>query len=171
MAYRPTFHERRSAGKWPTPLQVSISAIWVISRPFVWLYRLANLIFDLDARGAASNLKRLTKEVESDCDFLFSKYGGRIVPELSSGSPSFDFATVVVEVRSLQLRAIRDRGFTSWEVTSSKSPDPWQSLEQVCRRFAPKEGSLPSTFHVLIDHLPEIEYLLAGKDRQPSMDH
>lgn len=162
MAYRPTYRQQHRPGTWPTLIQIVIPAVWLVSRPIVWLYRLANLIFRLDERGAASNLKRLTKEVESDCDYLFSEYGGRIVPELSSGSPSFDFASVVVEVRSLQLRASRDRGFTSWEITSSNSSDPWQSLERVCQRFAPKDGPSPSTFHLLVDHLPEIEQFLAG---------
>ena len=169
MAYRTTYRQGRGPGKWPTVAQTVRPAIWLVSRPFVWLYRLANLLFKLDERGAASNLKRLTKEVESDCDYLFSKYGGRIVPELSSGSPYMDFATVVIEVRSLQLRAIRDRGFTSWEITPSNSRGPWQSLELVCRNFAPKEGFPPSTFHLLVDHLPEIEQLLAREHGLPSM--
>jgi hypothetical protein len=128
----------------------------------VWVYRIANTIFDLDARGAASNLKRLTKEVESDCDYLFSKYGGRIVPELSNGYPSMDFASVVVEVRTLQLRATRDRGWTEWEITSATSRDSWQSLDLVCRKFAPTQGFSPSNMRLLVDHLSEIEQLLGG---------
>jgi hypothetical protein len=163
MAYRSTNIRPQGAGKWSILIQALRPAIWLFSRPFVWLYAFGNVLFNLDQRGAASNLKRLTKEVESDCDYLFTKYGGRIVPELSSGSPYMDFATVVVAVRSLQLRAIRDRGYTSWEITSSASRDSWQSLERVCRTFAPKLGSPPSTFHLLVDHLPEIEQLLAGE--------
>jgi hypothetical protein len=168
MAYITTFRKKDNPGKWPTLLQVATPAIWLVSRPFVWLYRITDLIFDLDARGAASNLRRLTKEVESDCDHLFRKYGGRIVPELSGGSPSMDFASVVVEVRSLQLRASRDRGYTSWEITSPESREPWQSLELVCQRFAPMEGFSPSPLSQLADHLPEIEQLFAGDSREPT---
>jgi hypothetical protein len=162
MADRPTYRQQRSSGMWPIWFQVARPAIWLLTRPFVWFYRIADLIFDLDERGAASNLKRLTEEVESDCDYLFSKYGGRIVPELSSGSPYFDFASVVVEVRSLQLRATRDRGFTNWEITSPASRYPWQPLELVCQRFAPENSRPSSTLRLFVDHLPEIEQLFAG---------
>jgi hypothetical protein len=143
-------------------IEVERAALWLLTRPFVWSYRITDRVFDLDKRGAATNLKRLMEEVESDCGYLFSKYGGRIVPELSSGSPSFDFATVVVEVRSLQLRATRDRGFTEWEITAPASPYPWQPLGLVCQRFASESGRRPSsTFGLLADHLPEIEQLVA----------
>jgi hypothetical protein len=162
MANRPTHHQRRNSSIWPTLLQVTRPPIWLLTRPFVWFYRVADLIFDFDKRGAASNLKRLTEEVESECDYLFSKYGGRLVPELSNGYPSFDFASVVVEVRSLQLRATRDRGLTSWEVTAPASRYPWQPLELVCQRFAPEKGSPLSTIQLLVDHLPEIEQLFGS---------
>ncbi len=162
MANRPTYRQQRNSGMWPILFQVARPAIWLLTRPFVWFYRIANLIFHLDQRGAASNLKRLTEEVESECDYLFSKYGGRLVPELSNGSPSFDFATVVVEVKSLYLRATRDRGFTDWEITAPASRYPWQPLELVCQRFEPENGRQSSTLRLLVDHLPEIEQLFAS---------
>jgi hypothetical protein len=159
MVNRPTYHQQRKSGTW---LAVSRFALWLLARPFVWTYRITDRIFDLDKRGAARNLKRLREEVESDCGHLFSKYGGRIVPELSSGSPHFDCASVVVEVRSLQLRASRDRGFTDWEITAAASRYPWQPLGPVCLRFASDNGRPSSTFRLLADHLPEIEQLLAS---------
>jgi hypothetical protein len=163
MANRPTYCQQRNSGMWPPILlQAARLAIWLLSRPFVWFYRIADLIFDLDKRGAASNLKRLTEEVESECDYLFSKYGGRVVPELSNGSPAMDFATVVVEVKSLHLRATRDRGFTGWEITAPASRYPWQPLELVCQRFAHENGRPSSTFRLLVDHFPEIEQLFAS---------
>ena len=142
--------------------EVARPAIRLWMRPFIWLYRAADHIFDLDKRGAASNLRRLREEVESECAYLFSKYGGRVVPELSNGSPYFDFASVVVEVRSLQLRATRDRGLTGWEITAPLFRYSWQPLELVCQRFAPENGCPPSTFRLLVDHLPEIEHLFAN---------
>jgi hypothetical protein len=154
MVKRPTYRQQRKSGIWPL---VSQFALWLLTRPFVWAYRIADLAFDFDKRGAASNLKRLSEEVEFDCGPLFAKYGGRIVPELSSGSPSLDYATVVVEVRSLQLRATLERGYTDWEITAPASPHPWDSLEQVCRRFARNSVRSSSTFQLLVDHLPEIE--------------
>jgi hypothetical protein len=129
-------------------VQVARPAIWFFTR----LYRIANRIFDLDKRGAARNLRRLTKEVESECDCLFRKYGARVVPELSSGMSSFDWATVVVEVRSLQLRALRDRGPLTWQITAPTSRYSWQPLEIVCQRFTSENGR-PSSITVLANHL------------------
>jgi hypothetical protein len=138
------------------------SAVWLLAQPFIWLYRAADLIFDLDKRGSARNLRRLREEVESECAYLLSKYGGRVVTELSHGSPSFDFASVVVEVRSLQLRATRDRGVTGWEVTAPASDYPWQPLDLVCQSFSSENGRPPSNLRLLVDHLPEIEQLFAS---------
>lgn len=156
MAYQAP---RRTSEGLPKSLQVSRLGLWLLSRPFVWTYSLFNQIFRLDQRGAVSNLKRLKEEVESEFGDMFSIFGGRIVPELSSGSPYFDFATVVVEVRSLQLKATRDRGFTSWEVSSRTSP--WQPLEIVCQRFVPHNSSSQSPSKLLREHFFEIEKILA----------
>jgi hypothetical protein len=135
--------------------------LWLVSRPFVWSYRIADRVFAFDKSGAAANLKRLIEEVKSDCDQVFRAYGGRVLPECSEGSPYMDFATVVVEVRSLQLRASRDRGFTTWQISSPGSRYPWQPLDLVCQQFAPNER-LNSTFRLLRDHLPQIEALFAS---------
>lgn len=140
------------------PIQFAL--LWLISRPFVWLYQGIDLVFDLKKRGAASNLKRLSKEVESECADLFRRYGGRIVPERSSGHPAMDFATVEVVVGSLQLRAIRDRGFTGWEISTAGSGDPWQPLDAVCQRFAPDSVWMPASMQLLVEHFREIELSL-----------
>jgi hypothetical protein len=162
MASRPTSRQRNSSRAPAMIFQVTWPVIWLFTRPFVWSYRIADQVFDFGKRGATSNLKRLTEEVESDCDELFRRYGGRILPELSEGSPSMDFATVVVEVRSLQLRASRDRGFTSWQITAPGSRYAWQPLDLVCQQFASNEG-LYSTFRLLRDHLPQIERLFTSE--------
>lgn len=141
------------------PTRVPHTVIWLLSKPIVWSYRFISFIFQLDRRGAESNLRRLREEVEIQCADLFARYGGRIVPELSSGLPSFDFASVVVEVRSVLLRATRDRASTDWSITSSTSDLPWQPLESVCKRFAAQSSRYASSFGVLFDHLPEIEAL------------
>src|ERR1700730_1595218 len=62
MADRPTYRQHRNSGMWPKLFQVARPAIWLLTRPFVWFNRIADLIFDLDERGAASNLKRLTEK-------------------------------------------------------------------------------------------------------------
>jgi hypothetical protein len=140
-------------------------------RLFAWLYRFADSIFHLKEKGAARNLKRLTSETESDCKYLFEMYGGRVVPELSSGSPYFDFASVMVEVRSLWLRATRDRGTTEWEITSRSSGSPWYPLESVCQKFASKDSHLSSTLRVLYDHFLEIEHFFANGQRDQDVSH
>jgi hypothetical protein len=44
--------------------QLAWPVIWLFTRPFVWSYRVANRVFDLDKRGAANNLKQLMEEVQ-----------------------------------------------------------------------------------------------------------
>ena len=158
-------HPRHISRSSPVSTQITRVGLWILSRPFVWTYRIFDRIFGLDQRGAASNLKRLRQEVESDCEGLFSTYGGGVVPELSRGSPRNDFACVVVEVRSLQLRATRDRSYTSWEISSRTSP--WEPLEDLCEKLAPK-NQIHSPWRFLNEHLLEIEQVLAGDSRSSS---
>ena len=148
--------------------RITTPVVWLVSRPFVWSYRIADRLFALDKRGAAANLSQLIEEVKSDCDEVFRVYGGRVLPAMSKGSPNMDFATVVVEVRSLQLQASRDRGSTTWQITSPGSPYPWQPLDLVCQQFAPNEG-VYSTFRLLRDHLPQIEELFASDNWIPPL--
>ena len=167
MASRPAYRQPYDVRVWGMAFQLAWPVIWLFTRPFVWSYRVANRVFDFDKRGAVNNLKQLMEEVQSDCDELFRRYGGRIIPELSKGSASFDFATVVVEVRSLQLQATRDRGFTGWKITAPGSRYPWQPLDLVCQRFTALNRGPYSSFQLLRDHLPEIERLFANESWIP----
>ena len=158
MTSRLMFKPQRGNRNSPASLQMSRLSLWLLSRPFVWSYRAANRIFQLDKRSATRNLKRLKEDVEYDCKDLLQTYGGRILPELSTGSPFMDFASVVIKVRSLQLRATRDRGDTSWEISSRNSS--WQPLDLVCQRFASENIRLISSPQILCEHLPQIEQFL-----------
>ncbi len=91
MVDQAQYIRRRKSPMWEALFLVLRAVLWLVTRPFVLSYRIADLIFDLDKKAAANNLERLVKEVQSDLGYLFIKYGGRIVPELSSGSPSFDW--------------------------------------------------------------------------------
>jgi hypothetical protein len=170
MANYPTSRQRNGSKALALGVRFIAPVVWLVSRPFVWSYRIAEGIFALDQRGAAANLKQLIKEVKSDCDEIFRTYGGRVLPEMSKGEPSMDFATVVVEVRSLQLRASRDRGSTTWQITSPGSRYSWQPLDLVCQQLAPNEG-LCSTFRLLRDHLPQVEILFASDTWIPPVRH
>ena len=148
-----------------------VTATRLVSRPIIWSFRVADRILDLEKREAAANQNSLIREVRLDCAEIFKTYGGRVVLELSEGSPSMDFAKVVVEVRSIQLRAFRDRGFTTWQISSPGSRYSWQPLDAVCRRFAPTGEGPYSTFRLLQDHLPQIESLFASESWIPPIGH
>ena len=125
------------------------------------LYRLANRIFHLDERSAASNLRRLRREVEDRYDFLFSELRGQIVPELSVGSPHMGFATVAVKVNGIYLWAVHDRGYTDWYATLHPANTALQRLDLIFKRSAPPQD-LPyySDYELLRFHLAEIEQVL-----------
>jgi hypothetical protein len=144
-------------------IAVSIWILRVISFPFRLLYRVLNRIFDLDRRGAESNLRRLTREVENQYDFLFSEHGGRILPELSSGDPAMDFATVVIELSDLYVRAMRDRGYTQWFVSLNGAEHSWKSLDPILKKISPPESLPYSEYQGLRFHLSEIQQLLRSK--------
>jgi hypothetical protein len=154
--YRP-----RGFGPESMWLQLTRAALWLVSRPFVWFYRLGNLIFDFKARGSANNLTRLTQEVESDYGFLFDEFGGKIVPEQSSGNPSFDWAILVIDVKGLLVKAVRDRGFTEWYISLNDSKHPWEPLNQVLERILPDKDANYSMYRALKEHLPDIERTLS----------
>jgi len=136
----------------------------LIFGPLLALYRLANRVFHLDERAAASNLRRLTREVEHQYDFLFSELGGRVVPELSSGSPQMDFATVVIQLHDIYLRALRDRGYTNWYASPNGADNRWQRLDLIFKKTAPPED-LPyySDYDLLRFHLRDIEKVLQSE--------
>jgi hypothetical protein len=159
--------EKPEIGK-PTNLYPLIAIVLMpLLLPVIWLfkglYRLGDLLFDLDKRGANSNLARLTREIEGDYDYLFSEFGGHIVPEQASGNPSFDWASVVVELNSVLLRASRDRGYTDWYITAKGSRYRWQPLDPLCRKLATDPGATLSMYRALKDHLPELEKNLTGE--------
>ncbi len=76
--------QRRNSGTLLMLVQIARPLIWLLTK----LYRVADQILGLDKLQAASNLGRLTKDVESQCDYLFSKYGARTIPEVCGGMPS-----------------------------------------------------------------------------------
>jgi hypothetical protein len=170
MANNPTSRQRNGSKVLALGIRFIAPVVWLVSRPFVWSYRIADRVFALHKSGAAANLNQLIEEVKSDCDEVFRTYGGRVLPEVSKGEPYMDFATVVVEVRSIQLRAYRDRGSTTWQITSPGSRYSWQPLDLVCQQFAPTKG-LYSTFRLLRDHLPQIEVLFASDTWIPPVRH
>jgi hypothetical protein len=138
---------------------------------FKYFYRVADLLFNLDKRAASSHLAKLTREIEQNYSFLFSEYGGRIIPELSGGDPSFDWAFVVLEIGDLRLRAVRDKGSTDWYITSKTRDSSWQQLDTLCRKLASKPEQNNPTFWIFRNHLSEIEAILAdesGDMKQPT---
>ncbi len=139
---------------------------WILGPLFkriAWLYRQADRVFALNERGANRNLARLVSQVKSEYDFLFSKYGGRILEDESSGAPSMDHAIVVIAVRSLRLRAIRDRGETYWQVTSATKPESWQRFDEAVCRINPNFIDVSySRAGNLNKFLPEVEKVVSS---------
>lgn len=113
---------------------------------------------------AASNLRRLTKEVEDQYGFLFTEDGARVVPESSNGYSAMDFATVVLQLSHLYLRAVRDRGHTNWYASLDGSESSWQRLDLILKTtHQPQPLPYYSDDELLRHHLPEIERLLKAE--------
>jgi hypothetical protein len=124
-------------------------------------YRALDSLFDLDRRAADRNLGKLIGYVYARYGFLFERFGGKVVPELSAGDPSMDFATVVIEVKSLYLMAASDRGSIDWSVSTKRSAQGWYPLAV----FAPKlKAGTTDSYRLLSEHLPEIEHLMQSED-------
>ena len=136
---------------------------------FRFAYRLADWLFDLDRRAARSNLNGLIRELERDYSFLFFPWGAHVLPEQSHGEPTMDFATVVLELPSIMLRATRDRGNIDWEVSLKSTESPWESLQLIVTRIRP-EASM-TLRHVLENHRAEMEWLLANPGERIWLQH
>ncbi len=129
--------------------------------PFRWVHRVARRIFDLDRRGAESDLRRLRRNVMRQYRFLFTELGGRIMPQLSQGVANFDWATLVVEVNRLYLRASDDNGSTEWHVSLNHIMGPWYRLDPIVRKISGTNNFPCNSDHdALRYHLPEIERVL-----------
>ncbi len=129
--------------------------------PTRWVHRVARRIFDLDRRTAESDLRRLRREIMHQYSFLFKELGGRIMPQLSQGVPNLDWATLVVEVNRLYLRASDDGGRTEWHVSLNHILGPWYRLDQVLKKIPPSTIHPCNSDHdALRYHLPEIEQVL-----------
>jgi len=72
-----------------------------------------------------------------------------------------DFATVVIEVKSLYLMASTDRGSIDWSVSTKQSDRGWYPLAV----FAPKlKASTTDSYRLLSEHLAEIERLIQSEN-------
>jgi hypothetical protein len=126
-----------------------------------WVHRAVNGIFNLERRGAESDLRRLRREVIDQYGFLFSEHGGRILPQLSQAVTNLDWATVVVQVNRIYLRASRDREKTDWHVSLNDQMGPWYRLDQILKKIQPSNNLSHASDHdALRYHLPEIEQIL-----------
>ncbi len=113
-------------------------------------------------RGADSNLARLLREIHTDYNFLFAKYGCRVVKEESHGDPSLDHAIVVMDAGAFRLRAARDRGDTLWSIARKDSPQSWRPVEEVFRAAESNPSVIYSTAPMLDKHFADIEPFLAA---------
>jgi hypothetical protein len=85
----------------------------------------------LDRRAAQESERRLLQEVESSFSFLFSVYGGRIVPNQGVTFPlPFDGACLTVGVGGMFVRFTRCRGTVTVQVAAENttSPSEWHDL-------------------------------------------
>ena len=83
------------------------------------------------------------------------------MPQLSQGVANFDWATLVVEVNRLYLRASDDRGRTEWHVSLNHILGPWYRLDQILKKIPPSTNPpCNSDDDALRYHLPEIERAL-----------
>src|SRR5215469_8928670 len=123
--------------------------------PSRWVQRIAGRVFDVERHSAESDLRRLRRDVMQDYSFLFKEHGGRIMPQLSQGVANFDWATLVIEVNRLYLRASRADTRTEWHVSLNHIMGPWHRLDPILRKI-----SCNSDSDALRDHLPEIEQVL-----------
>jgi hypothetical protein len=134
------------------------TVVWLlkpVALVFSFAYRIANLLFGLDRRAEKRNLQSLIRELERDYSFLFFPVGARVILEQSSGARTMDFATVVLELPSILLRASRDRGFIDWDLSLKSSDSPWEPLNRIVQKLQP-DGSI-TLRDVIEKRLPEIE--------------
>jgi hypothetical protein len=113
---------------------------WVVAivRPPLLLLRfilrpLSTLAFGgVNRRIAKKNEARLIQDVEDALAFLFTEYGGRIVPnEGVPFPPSFDYAFVTVALNDLFLRFTRGRGELGAHVAPTFARSDWHELPLV----------------------------------------
>jgi hypothetical protein len=124
------------------------------------LSRLFGRFFDLDRRGAESDLRQLRREVIDQYGFLFSEHGGRILPQLSQAVTNLDWATVIVQVNRIYLRVSRDGENTDWHVSLNDQMGPWYRLDQLLKKIRPNNLPCATNDDALRYHLPEIEQIL-----------
>ena len=86
----------------------------------------------LDRRSARKQEDQLARDIHFALKFLFTDYGGRIVPNRGVPfPPGFDYAFVTVEVHDLLVRFCRGRGELGALVTPTSRPNDWRELTLV----------------------------------------
>jgi len=144
---------------------ITAEILVALFRPIIavckFTYRALDSLFHLDRRAADRNRRKLVRYVYARYAFLFERFGGKVIPELSEGAPTMDFATVVIEVKSLYLMASTDRGSIDWSVSTKQSDRGWCPLAV----FAPKlKASTTDSYRLLSEHLAEIERLIQSEN-------
>ena len=72
-----------------------------------------------------------------------------------------DFASVVIEVKSLYLMASSDRGSVDWCVSTKRSHEGWYPLSVLVPKL---RANTDDAYRLLSEYLPEIERLMLAED-------
>jgi hypothetical protein len=97
--------------------------------------------------------EQLALDVRSELPFLFSEYGGKIIPDATVKYPRpFDYASVIVAVDGLLIRFFRGREELRVWVTPKSAPNDWDELPLVLRMVVDaSEWAEPKPFLFLQD--------------------
>ena len=95
----------------------------------------------LDDRIVKRGKRRFTNEIRESMAFLFTEYGGRLVPNDSEPPPYFDWAKVTLNVGGLFFMFTRDHGIVGVHVAPKHAPNSWLELSAVLTAIIIGEGT------------------------------
>jgi hypothetical protein len=85
----------------------------------------------LDNRMAKRGKQRFTSEIRESMAFLFSEYGGHLVPNDSEPPPYFDWAKVTLNAGGIFFMFTRDHGIVGVHVAPKDAQNCWLELSAV----------------------------------------
>jgi hypothetical protein len=131
-SYRPSFGVRC--------LRIFARLIIPPFKVFAWIYR---LVFPRkkDRLEPIGSDETFVEKVREDLSFLFAERGARIT---SSGYYwSFGNACLAVDAGNLRIRAIRDRGFVSYDFAALVLPWLWNPIDRGVMAMNMKDNKIP----------------------------
>jgi len=109
--------------------------------------------------------EEFVRQVREHLSFLFTEYGGQIMPNEREPPPYFDFAAVTIAAGGLCFLFTRDRGAVHVAIAPGYRANEWYDLHDLLRLIDGRDtdfSRLPTIARLLRSYTPQLQEVLSS---------